>query len=183
MFRLLLPRTETWNEETEEFVTYGGVEIELEHSLYTVSLWEQRWMKPFFGRKSLGRKELMYYIISCMCQTKGVKKEDWLMLTTKNIKEITDYMANAGCATTLNPRKSNKAPSRNRPQTAEVIYAEMFHFGIPMECEHWHINRLLTLIGVCADLETPPTKMSKGEALAQQKLQNERMRAKYNSRG
>lgn len=183
MFRLLLPANELWDEEKEVFIRYGGKEIELEHSLYTVSLWEQRWQKPFISKKKLDKKELMYYIISCMCMTENVSKQDWLMLTTKNIADIQSYMSDIACATTVHPKPSKGRPVSNKPQTAELIYAQMFHFGIPMECEHWHFNRLLTLIAVCADMNTPPTKMTAKDMMDQQKNQNERMKAMFNSRG
>ena len=67
--------------------------------------------------------------------------------------------------------------------TAEVIYSHMFAHGIPIECQKWHLNRLLTQIKVCSLQNAPEGKMSKQQALQWTAQQNAARRAKYNTRG
>ena len=38
------------------------------------------------------------------------------------------------------------------------IYAAMASYGIPFECEKWHLNRLLALIRACGEENLPPEK-------------------------
>ena len=59
----------------------------------------------------------------------------------------------------------------------------MFQLGIPKECEKWHLNRLLTLLRVGQEANNPPRKMSKAEAMAQQRMLNEQRKAKLHTRG
>ena len=103
-------------------------------------------------------------------------------LTTENYKKINDYIAAPMTATTF--RENGGAPRGNREiMTAEVIYFYMISFGIPFECEKWHINRLLTLIRVCSIKNSPSKKMSKSAAAKQQRALNAQRRAKAHSKG
>ena len=47
MLRITLPESEQYNEETEEFITFKTQELQLEHSLVSLSKWESKWGKPF----------------------------------------------------------------------------------------------------------------------------------------
>lgn len=67
--------------------------------------------------------------------------------------------------------------------TAEVLYGQMFQLGISKECERWHLNRLLTLIRVCQESQTPPKKIKKGDLLAQRRALNEQRKARLHTRG
>ena len=66
--------------------------------------------------------------------------------------------------------------------TSEKIYAQMVILQIPFECQKWHINRLLTLIRVCNEMNNPK-KMSKNEILRQNKAINAARRKALNSKG
>jgi hypothetical protein len=59
----------------------------------------------------------------------------------------------------------------------------MFANNIPMECQKWHLNRLLTLIRVCDTTSSPPTKMSKKQTAARYAEQNALRRAQYGTKG
>ena len=176
----LSPKLEVWNNETEEFDIIGG-DIELEHSLYTVAAWEAKWKKPFANKKGLTHEELLDYIKNFMCQTKDVSSEVWLALSSDDLKKVADYMEDSMTATTIKRLPGGK--SKSSIVTAELIYFYMANYGIPFECEHWHLNRLMTLIDVCADKNTPPKKMSKTDAARKQAEQNAAMRKRFNSKG
>jgi hypothetical protein len=59
----------------------------------------------------------------------------------------------------------------------------MITHNIWLECENWHLNRLLTLIRVCIEKNTQPKKMSKAEMLAQQRKLNAQRRSQFGSSG
>jgi hypothetical protein len=56
--------------------------------------------------------------------------------------------------------------------------------NIPVEFEKWHINRLLTLIEVCAIKNNPKGKKMSRDAIAKQnRAINQARRAKYRTKG
>ena len=59
----------------------------------------------------------------------------------------------------------------------------MVALNIPFECEKWHLNKLITLVEVCAIKNEPPKKMSKNEIRARNRELNAARRKKYNTRG
>lgn len=183
MLRLSLPAIEIYNEQTEEFETLGGKTVELEHSLYTVAAWESKWKTPFADKKGLTREQLLDYIMNYMCQTEGVDSTDWMTLNQQTIEKISDYMEDPSSATTISSHGNRPGSSRREIVTAEVLYFYMAQFGIPFECEHWHLNRLMKLIDVCAIKNSPPKKMGRKEAAQMQARQNAAMRAKLGSKG
>lgn len=183
MLRLSLPAIEIYNEQTEEFEILGGKTIELEHSLYTVAAWESKWKTPFADKKGLTREQLLDYIMNYMCQTPDLDKSDWLGISQEVVDKIELYMGDPQSATTIKNNLYGSGSSKREIVTAEVIYFYMAHFGIPFECEHWHLNRLMKLIDVCAIKNAPPKKMGRKEAAQMQAKQNAAMRARLGSKG
>lgn len=183
MLRLSLPKLETWDEKTEEFKEFGGITVELEHSLYTISEWESKWKIPFATQNGLTRQQLMDYIMNYMCQTPNVPQDAWLALSAKELNQINEYLEDPACATTIKRLEGPPTGGRKETVSAELIYYYMTQFNIPFECEHWHLNKLMKLIDVCAIKNTPPKKMGKREAAIQQAKLNAARRAKSGSRG
>lgn len=180
MLKLFLRSVETYNEETEEFKTIGGVTVELEHSLYSVSKWEEIHKKPF-EKAEMNFDFLMGYL-ECMCMTEGIPSNYWVCITHAQLKEVLAYIQDPHTATTIN-HIPGKKPTKQRTVTAELIYSWMIFLNIPIEFQHWHFNKLMTLISVC-NLETsPPKKMSKKEALRHQSDLNARRLAQMKTRG
>lgn len=180
MLEIEIPRTEIWDNENEMFSYVDSCKLVLEHSLISISKWESKWNKPFLTRDEKTPEEMIDYV-KCMI----VNHADPVVcncLTTDNYKQINDYIAAPMTATTF--RENGSAPRSNREiMTAEVIYFYMISFGIPFECEKWHINRLLTLIRVCSIKNAPSKKMSKSAAAKQQRALNAQRRAKAHSKG
>lgn len=180
MLEIEIPRTEIWDNENEMFSYVDSCKLVLEHSLISISKWESKWNKPFLTRDEKTPEEMIDYV-KCMI----VNHADPVVcncLTTDNYKQINDYIAAPMTATTF--RENGGAHRGNREiMTAEVIYFYMISFGIPFECEKWHINRLLTLIRVCSIKNAPSKKMSKSAAAKQQRALNAQRRAKAHSKG
>ena len=180
-FHLCLPTLETFDSERGEFGVFGGTEIDLEYSLYTISLWESKWKKPFTEASKAFTQEEEIGLYEAMCLTPGVDKLLWGLLTPPLKKDIFEYMADPMSATTVNNR--NRRPGRREIITTEIIYYWMSTLNIPYTCEHWHFNRLMKLIEVSFIKQAPPKKMGKKEAMMQQRDLNAARRAMLNTRG
>lgn len=170
MYNLRIEEKEGFNSETNEFVIFPGGTLQLEHSLISISEWEAKWKRAFLSEKEGPQtyEEQLDYI-RCMTLNRNVDPNIYVSISNADIKEVMEYVNDTMTATTFNERNGRKkrhAP-RNQRITNEVIYWQMSQWGIPFECEKWHLNRLLTLIRVCAEKGEPPQKMSE-KALLQQ---------------
>lgn len=136
--------------------------------------------KPFLDNKTPKTiAETMDYI-RCMTITQNVDPEVYNFLTAENIKSINDYIDAPMTATTF----SQQNTSRSREiVTSELIYYWMIALNVPMKCEKWHLNRLLTLIRVCNIKNTPPKKMSKKDIMSRNAALNAARRKQLNSKG
>lgn len=119
-----------------------------------------------------------------MTITKNVEPEvyDRLIHHQDLINRITEYINDPMTATTFG-KNQNDNSTRTENISSELIYFWMFDNGIPMECEKWHLNRLLTLIRVCNVKRGSGKKMSQSEVMRQYKSINEANRAKFRSKG
>lgn len=179
MLKIIVPGRELYNELLEEFVTTREQTLQLEHSLVSLSKWESKWKKPFLSNRERTNEELMDYI-RCMTITQNVDPNVYFNLTAENVKDVLEYMDDTMTATTISDRGSDK----NREViTAEILYYQMIALGIPFECQKWHLNRLLTLINVCAIKSGKPKKMSQKEILERNAALNAERRRKLKSRG
>lgn len=178
-----IPENEYWNSKTEEFINTKETTIKIEHTLATVASWESRWKKPFLSDKPMTAFEFRDYVKR---MTIGEKPDDevYRSLTQENIKEIEAYMADKMTATWFKEKEgAAKKGMPGKVITAEIIYYYMIELGIPFECENWHLNRLMTLIRVCSEKNTPAKKMSKKDVLSQYANLNAARRAKLGTKG
>lgn len=178
MLNIIVPDQEFFNEETQEFFTLKGQTLQLEHSLVSLSKWESKWNKPFLSKNEKTLKETIDYI-KCMTITQNVKPYIYDMLTNENILDINKYIDSPMTATTFNVQNT---PSREIV-TSEIIYYWMISLNIPLECQKWHLNRLLTLIRVCNLKNAPSKKMSKKEIMSRNAALNAARRKKLNTKG
>lgn len=185
MLQITIPASESWDESKEEFViTAEEQTLQLEHSLISLSKWESKWHKPFLNNKN-NREEKSFEetidYIKCMTINKNVDPEVYNRLTNSNIVDINNYIDDPMTATTFY-EKGQSGPSREII-TSELIYYWMISLNIPMECQKWHLNRLLTLIRVCNIKSNPPKKQSKRDIINQYAALNAARRSKFNSKG
>lgn len=179
---------EVWDNDIEEFTMLPGVKpvtLTLEHSLLSLSKWESKYHKPFLDKTGVEKtpEEMLYYI-QCM-SVNNVDPNAFYCLTSEQIKEIGDYIADPMTATTITHNAPSGAPPRRNAEnvTSELIYYWMVVHQIPFECQKWHLNRLLTLIEVCNIKNAPSKKMSKRDIMRQNNALNAARRAKYHSHG
>lgn len=180
MLNITVPSIRLWNPETEEFTYTSPVSLQLEHSLISLAKWEARWHKPFLTSKQKTPEELLDYI-RCMTLTQNVDPDLYKKLPPDVIDKIVFYMNEEQHATTFG-NTSNERPSRE-VVTAEIIYYWMVTFGIPFECQKWHLSRLMALVKVCSIKNSPQKKMTAREIQTRNRALNDARRKSMHTRG
>ena len=180
MLELTVCEKELYDEDANEFLTVPERTIVLEHSLVSVSKWEAVWKKPFLQPNYKFTTEEFIDYIKCMTITQHVPEEVFLYMNFNEIKRIERYINEDRTATTF----SEILGSPNRQiVTSELIYYWMVAYQIPMECQKWHLSRLLALIRICNIKNSEPKKMSRADVIRQNKKLNEQRRKATGSRG
>ena len=75
--------------------------------------------------------------------------------------KINAYLVDPMTATTFSNIEKRQDPFARSIVTSELIYYWMTALNIPMECQKWHINRLLTLIRVASIKNQAEKKMDR----------------------
>ena len=179
MLKIIIPATESWNAKDEIFVYTKETSLNLEHSLISLSKWESKWKIPFLSTKNFSIEQTLDYV-RFMTLNKDVPPFIYKNLGRTNMQLINNYIEDEMTATTFN----NFQDIKNREViTSEIIYYWMIALNVPMECEKWHLNRLLTLINVCNIKTQKPKKMSKNEIAKRNHYLNEARKQSLNTRG
>lgn len=183
MLRIVVPACEFYDESTEEFIEVKEQTLLMEHSLISISKWEAKWQKPYLSKDKKTAAEIYDYFRCMTVNPNQVDPRVYQMLTKENMDDIAAYIENPMTATTIT--QNQKVPGARQPvMTSELIYYYMIAQNIPVEFEKWHINRLLTLIKVCAIKNDPnPKKMSRASIAKQNKALNAARRKRLGTRG
>lgn len=184
MLEIEIPNFELYDDSRNLFIPVKGRKLSLEHSLVSLSKWESIWNVPLLteldSSKGLSGEKLISYI---KCMTIGKMNDETVYsgLTDFIIRQINRYIEAPMSATTFN--NNARVPGRPEVLTSEVIYYRMIMYGIPFECEKWHLNRLITLIRVCSVKNSPGKKLSKAETAQRFYELNEARKKKLNTKG
>lgn len=185
MLQIVLPKIEGWDEGKEEFVALVKEQtLTLEHSLVSISKWESKWNKPFLSKEEKTFEEIINYI-KCMTLTQNVNQDVYNRLTSEHFRAIDDYIDAPMTATWFADDKKEKGKGKHnkRTITSELIYYWMIALNIPMECQKWHFNRLITLIRVCNEENKPPKKLGRNELLNRNRALNAARKKRLNTKG
>lgn len=180
MLTIVVPAFEVYKEDSDEFVTLPEVELQLEHSLVSLSKWESKFQKSFIGKNDKTRDEMFGYI-ECMILNRKIPRGVISRLTLENLDAIQNYIESKESATMFGELPSKRGP--NQTITSELIYSWLVMFNIPFEVETWHLNRLFSLIRICNDRNQPKKKMSRRELVEKQRELNEKRRRQFNTSG
>ncbi|MBQ0088389.1 MAG: hypothetical protein KBT27_03530 [Prevotellaceae bacterium] len=186
MLKITIPGDELWDALTEEFIYTDPIEITMEHSLLSLSKWEEEHEKPYLNNeKNISPEELLDYLRK-MTITKNVPPEAFLRLGPNEISQIKAYIDRPHTATKMAADPNKHGNGRYAPKeivTSEMIYYWMIELNIPIEFQKWNLNRLLVLIDLVNKKKQPSKKMSTKDQAARTKAINQINRAKYKSKG
>lgn len=171
MLELTIDKGELFDPNENKFYSHPSYRIRLEHSLISVSKWEQIWKIPFLPNPFTPEKtrEQLKSYAECMIIGPKPPKQILEIFWAKYAKDIGDYISDPHSATTIQRRGRQNV--NTTVITSEVIYYQMISLNIPVEFEKWHLNRLLKLIEVFA-VKNSGKKMSAAEATAQRRALN-----------
>ena len=179
MLQVTIPEAEYFDSEKNIFIYIKQQILTLEHSLVSISKWEQKWNKPFMETDIKTHEESKDYI-KCMTLTQNVDPIIYDYIPESIYREIDAYISAPMTATKF--REDNNSKNKEII-TSELIYYWMITLGIPFECRKWHLNTLIALIKVCEIKNTPPKKMSKNEIMSRNAELNAKRRAAMHSKG
>lgn len=183
MLKIIIPARKWFDDDTQTFVFQNSAcELILEHSLLSLSKWEAKWKKPFLNDSGQRTDEEFIDYVRCMTINQGIDPKVYYSLTSESIKKIQQYIGDPMTATTIK-RRPNKRPGGKKIVTSELIYAWMVNYGIPFECQKWHLNRLMMLIEVCGIENGEKQKMSKSDVMRENASLNAMRRAQRKSKG
>lgn len=142
-----LPGLEIYLPKTKEFKTLPPARLLLEHSLRSISKWEEKNHKPFFAHQTeMSLEEFMDYVV-CMTTNPQKDPDVYQRLGEKDVLTILKYMGDPRTAKKFPPQQKKSGPIVE--QTSEDYYCAMAYYGIPFECANWHFNRLSALLKTC----------------------------------
>lgn len=185
MLKIKIEAQELFDNEKQEFINIKEQTLLLEHSLSSISKWESKWKKPFLSTKKNSDKTIEETIdyIKCMTLNSNIDNDVYNFLSESNIKLINDYIKDSMTATTFYSQDSTNTIINRETVTSELIYYWMLSNNIPIECEKWHINRLLTLIRIFSIKNTPPKKMNKNEIISRNAALNAARKKQLHTKG
>lgn len=175
MFKTVVPGGSFFDESKNIFIEVPRTPLQLEHSLLSVSRWESKWNRSFFDNGPKTDEEELDYI-RCMTITTNVDPVVYKVIPRSIRRQIKAYCSAPMTATTFG--KEPPARPSKKIITSEIVYYWMITYGIPFECEKWHLNRLMTLIRVCS-IKNNPKKETKADAIKRTRATNAARRAKH----
>ena len=186
MLTIVVPKQTMFDERTYRFVEVTKeTTLRLEHSLVSLSKWEEKWKKPYLTKRNNKTQEEFIDYIRCMTITQNVDPNVYFGLTAENYQEIADYINDP-----MSARVLTKLPQKGRSETVtnELLYYYMFSFNIPKECEKWHLNRLLNLINLFSDKNRSEKERKRSQRMTQSDLierdrLNEERKKMFKTRG
>lgn len=181
MLRIVVPKREYFDEQTNEFIETERTVLLLEHSLLSISRWESKWNRPFLGTTDKTAEECIDYVRCMTMNDDFVDPLIYRSIPREAFEKINSYIEEPMTATTVKDIRSG--PRNSERITAEIIYYWMSALGIPFECERWHLNRLLMLIRVSNIKNSPQKSMTKKDIYAQNRALNEARKKKLGTKG
>ena len=182
MLTITVQLSEDFNSETNEFIVQT-FDLELEHSLVSLSKWESKHKKAFLGQDEKTSEEVLSYV-EAMILTPEYPRGILEKLSQQNIDKINEYIEDKMTATWFANDNRPKPPAR-QTITSELVYYWIVSYRIPWDVEYWHLNRLFTLIKVFNENNSKDNKrkVSTREAAAQRHALNQQRLAQHGTRG
>ena len=177
-----VPEQELFDNETQTFTYLKETTFKIEHSLVAIAKWEAKWHVSFLDDRVEKTDEMILDYIKCMTISQNVDPQIYNYLPPNVIKEINDYIGDPMTATKITNTDENI--NNGEYITNEIIYYYMIAQNVPLECEKWHFNRLMTLLRVCSIKNNPDKKkMNRRDILNQNRALNEARKKAMHTKG
>ena len=183
MKTIIIPGDEYFDNATGEFLYGEETKVTFEHSLATISKWEEKHHKSFLSSvasSGLTNDEMQDYL-ECMV-VDGNDPKIVCRLTPDNMEELKAYISDPATATVIYDNRKQKS-KKKEIITSELVYYWMISYAIPVEFEHWHIKRLLTLIQLFSVKNDEGNKMSQKQTMQSNAALNAARRKAQHSKG
>lgn len=184
MLTIVVPERKLWDEQNEQFLYVKETALMLEHSLISISKWEETWCVPFLSNEKHTPEQMLDYI-RCMTLNKAVDPNVYLCLTSENYQAIAKYIDAQRTASHVT-RRNNKRKTSGEQVTSELIYYWLASLQIPFDpVQKWHLSRLLQLIDI-ADVKNNPDSKKKRpmkDVMRENKALNEARMAQHRTKG
>lgn len=178
MITIDLGDAEYYDSDKNQFEYDKGGIVRFEYSLKSLYNWEGKWKKPFL-KGELTDEELIDFYMSMSLDP--IKRH---FLTDEVMETLSKYIGDLTTATTFStPQKDGNGFTRGKIYTSEELYALMFEANVPLEFENRNLNRLLVILRIISNHNTPPKKMSIPDILRQNAQLNAARKKQMNTRG
>lgn len=145
--------------------------LRFEHSLLSVSKWEEKYLVAFQGRVSKSPEQMVDYFGDMLLTTK-FGHEIIYRLSPSQQEQLTKYINESRTASSV-PQEKSTGVAETR--TSELMYYWMAELGIPFQpTETWHLSRCLMLIQLTAWKKAPPKRRKPHEVMSDWRKDNER---------
>lgn len=177
---IMIPGGELFDNETQKFTDLPDTTLVLEHSLISISKWEAIWKVPYIDDKREKTNDELYSYIQCMTIKGNATDEVVSRITASEYMKVLEYIKDPMTASSVNRKKKNE--TSNNGITSELIYAWMVQYQIPLECQKWHLNRLLMLINILDEMHAqadPKNKRSEAQLIRDYAKLNEQNKKRF----
>ena len=161
-----------YDDETE-------VVLQFEHSLRSLSKWEEKNKKAFLATPMKNSVDMIDYFQDMLLT--DVDPTIIYRLSPGQLDELSDYINESRTASSV-PKDSSR---KGQPEvvTSELVYYWMTTLKINWEAQDWHLTRLMILIQITNYKSQPEKKTSTAEKLRNWYEMNERNKKIFGTDG
>lgn len=158
------------------------VVLQFEHSLLSLSKWEEKHKKPFLTTEARKHEEMIDYFQE-MLLTPDVSPNLVFRLEPAQLDRLTDYINEKRTASSV-PEEKNAKGGVIEIVTSELIYYWLVALEIPFHpVETWHLSRLMMLVQITNFKKQPPKKRNPKELLNDWTSLNQRNKERFGTTG
>lgn len=183
MIEITIKGIEGFDQTTQTFIPAPKDRtIRLEHSLISLSKWEEQTKRRFLSKVS-GPQTKEDWILYMQCMSLDGPIDPLLLacMTEEQFKRVVAYIQDNRTATTI--QRVDKPGRKNKELSSELLYYYMSALQLPYFAEKWHLSRLLTLIDVANDQQSGGKKTNYKDTLKHYSQLNERNKRRFHTKG
>lgn len=159
--------------ELDVKIDEGTVTLQFEHSLRSLSKWESKTKKAWFGSNEKLPSEMITYF-QCMLLSPEVDPDLVYACTPQQLDELTNYINEPQTASSVPRETTSKIVEEIA--TSELMYFWMTALKINWEAQDWHLSRLTMLIEIASYKQQPAKKRKEKDIMADWAAQNEKQK-------